>query len=282
MLNSRAMRAVVRNRLHIAACATAGAWAWGSLLGCTPSLLELIAISAVVLCVYEWNRVTDLREDAINCPDEAGATVASRGAISAFCVAMLAVVAIVIAVDRDVPRAAILLFALLLGFSYGTPPLRLKKRFILKNVSSSVGWTLLTVLVPAIGCVTRARAGALALAFGSMLGAVLVVELLWDLRDVAGDAAAGIRSVPLVAGPRATRLAIFAVNTIPALLVVTGVIMGTLRAAWLFVLVNTLFVTLFLVAFDDFSGARRLRTHLLVMTQTLLLLGLGAVAHRLA
>lgn len=279
MPESAALRAVVRNRLHIAACATAGAWAWGSLLGCPTSLLNLAAIAAAVLCVYEWNRLTDVDEDAINCPEERDAAVANRRTIVAFCVAMLAVVAVVIAIDRDARRAAILLFALLLGYAYGTPPLRLKKRFLIKNLSSSIGWTLLTVLVPATACAVRG--GALALAFGSMLGAVLVVELLWDLRDVAGDAAAGIRTLPLVAGTRATKLAILVVNAIPALLVVAGVAAGALRAPWLFVLGNTLFVTVFVVAFDDLAGTRRLRSHVLVMTQTLLLLALGLVAQRL-
>jgi 4-hydroxybenzoate polyprenyltransferase len=274
------LQGVIRNRLHVAACATAGAWAWGSLLRCTPSALDLAAVAAVVLCTYQWNRLTDRREDAINCPDELAVALAHRRGIEIVCATLLGIVVVIAAVQGSPAKTAVLALAVVLAFCYG-PPIRLKSKFLLKNLSSSLGWTLLTVIYPALG-VLSLRDGALWLAAACMFGAVGVVELLWDLRDVDGDAAAGVRSLPVIAGRKATLVALFFVNTIPALLVLIGIAAHVLRIAWIFVLINTAVVSLLLIAFgDDFSGSRRPWTHLLVMIQSILLVGLGAVAHLL-
>jgi 4-hydroxybenzoate polyprenyltransferase len=272
------LHAVIRNRLHVAACATAGAWAWGSLMRCTPSTLDLVAVAAVVLGTYQWNRLTDSREDAVNCPDELAVATSHRRAIEIICVALLGVVAAVAALQHSPAKAAVLAASLVLAYCYG-PPLRLKALLLVKNVSSSFGWTLLTVLYPALGIVSL-RDPALALAFACMFCAVMVVELLWDLRDVEGDAVAGIRSLPVVAGTKATLAAIFLLNTVPAVLVLLGIATHVLRIAWIFVLINTALVSVVLIVFgDDFSGQRRRWTHLLVIAQSLLLVGLGAVSH---
>jgi 4-hydroxybenzoate polyprenyltransferase len=272
------LQAIIRNRFHVAACATAGAWAWGSLLGCTPTALDLVAVAAVVLCTYQWNRLTDRREDAVNCPDELAVSMSHRRAIETACLALLAMVGAIVAIERSPAKGAVLAASLLLAYGYGSGP-RLKARLLLKNVSSSFGWTLLTVVYPALG-VLPLRSAALWLAFFCMFGAVMVVELLWDLRDVAGDRAAGIRSLPVVAGNKATLAVLFVVNTIPALLVLLGIATHVLRVAWIFVLINTALVSAVLIVFgDDFSGPRRRWTHLLVIVQSLLLVGLGAVSH---
>src|SRR5689334_15285479 len=117
----RLLQAIVRNRVHIAACATAGAWAWGSLLGATPSVLDLVAVAAVVLCTYQWNRLTDAREDAINCPDELAVALANRRAIAALCIALLGVIAAIAVIEASAAKAMLLGVSLVLSYCYGAP-----------------------------------------------------------------------------------------------------------------------------------------------------------------
>src|SRR4051812_42308725 len=117
----RLVQAIVRNRVHIAACATAGAWAWGSLLGVTPSALDLVAVAAVVLCTYQWNRLTDTREDAINCPDELAVAMANRRTIEALCIALLCVIAGVAVIEASAAKAVLLSVSLVLSYCYGAP-----------------------------------------------------------------------------------------------------------------------------------------------------------------
>lgn len=275
---------IVRQRLHIAACATAGAWAWGVLLRVHPPVIDLVIVASVVFAIYQWNRLTDVSEDAINCPDELRDALASRRAIeAASMIAIALAVALTALSPAAIPRLVMLAVSLLLGFLYGTPLVRrlpasrLKSLFLIKNLSSAFGWSLLTVLFSVAGSRPLGD-GVVLLAFGTMFSAVCVVELLWDLRDRAGDAAAHIHSLPVVLGVRATRAAILVVNAVPAMLVGYGVETRLLHPAWLFVLVNTVVVIGFVVAFDDFAGAQRRWTHVLVIIQTLLLLGLGVVA----
>src|SRR5262249_54755259 len=141
---------IVRNRLHVVACASAGAWAWGSLLRCTPSAIELVVIAAVVLCTYQWNRLTDQREDAINCPDELSIALGNRRAIRAGCALLLVTVAGISVLLLSPAKQALLALTVALAFCYGSP-VRLKSIFLVKNVSSSAGWCLLTVFYPAAG-----------------------------------------------------------------------------------------------------------------------------------
>src|ERR1051326_253376 len=115
------VQAIVRNRVHIAACATAGAWAWGSLLRVTPSALDLLAVAAVVLCTYQWNRLTDTREDAINCPDELAVAMANRRAIETTCIALLCIIASIAVMGASASKAALLGTSLLLSYCYGAP-----------------------------------------------------------------------------------------------------------------------------------------------------------------
>src|SRR5262249_24052928 len=157
------LQSIIRNRFHVAACATAGAWAWGSLLRCTPSALDLVAVAAVVLCTYQWDRLTDIREDAGNCADELAVAVCQRRAVQFACLALLSVVAAVAAIQRSPAKSAVLAGSLILAYCYGAGP-RLKARLLLKNISSSFGWTLLTVVYPALGILSL-RSAALWLAF---------------------------------------------------------------------------------------------------------------------
>jgi 4-hydroxybenzoate polyprenyltransferase len=283
---SPALQFIVRWRLHIAACATTGAWAWSSLLGAPASLPDLVIVASVVWSIYLFNRLTDQREDAVNCPDELANAIAKARTIRLVTFALLVIAFWSAAAQAAELRAAagvaalqkpaLVALLLLLGWSYGAAP-RLKSRFFIKNLSSSTGWSVLTVVLPVLH--RDVTLAALLLALGSMFGAVFVVELLWDIRDREGDRIAGIRSIPVVLGLAATRRWIMIVNAVPALLVAIGLITNELRTPWLLVLFNSVLIMICLAALADFDGERRRWSHALVITQTGLLVCLGVLAN---
>ena len=180
------------------------------------------------------------------------------------------------------PESVLLLLLVgLLGFFYSTPVsvgdsqlnIRLKNIFILKNLTSGVGWISLVVFYPAIHMGIAIRAGHW-LAAGVMLAAVCIVELIWDIRDQEGDKLAGVRSVPVLKGFKRTRRLILLINSLSALGVVVAYNMGWVPAFWLFILLNNLLVFIWISKGESWLTDRG-RSHILVGLQTLLLILLG-------
>jgi 4-hydroxybenzoate polyprenyltransferase len=82
-------------------------------------------------------------------------------------------------------------------------PLRIKEVPFLKNIYAGLFWSVALILTPHlyVGAEIGAVAGVVVLL---SFGMNYFVELMWDVRDMRGDAAAGFRTVPLVIGEPAT------------------------------------------------------------------------------
>jgi 4-hydroxybenzoate polyprenyltransferase len=269
---------LIRNKLHVAACSLAATWAWGRMMGTPPLVVDLLVVPVLVVSIYQWNRLTDAREDAVNCPDELAAAERARGLIRVSCLlGALFALGGALLVGRAA-GAVVVLMGLLLGWLYGfrlgADTVGLKRLFGIKNVSSAFGWTLVTVLYP--GLHSGAGLGATFwLAAACMFLAVWTVEVIWDIRDVRGDIAAGVPSLPVVLGvPAAKRLA-QAGNLLIVVLVGTAVVTQALPGIWVLILVNPMLAFLWL-RLDSEAG--RGWSHLLVLVQTLLLFGLGVLS----
>jgi 4-hydroxybenzoate polyprenyltransferase len=269
---------LIRNKLHVAACSLAATWAWSRMMG-TPLLgVDLFVVPVLVLSIYQWNRLNDVLEDAVNCPDELAAAEQAQGLIRVSCLlgSILALGGALL-----VGRAAgvlVVLSGLLLGWFYGfrsgVETFGLKRLFGIKNVSSAFGWTLMTVLYPSL----HSGAGlgvSFWVAAACMFLAVWTVEVLWDIRDVRGDAVAGIPSLPVVLGVPAARRLVHVGNLLIVALVGTSVLSRTLPGIWALILINPL-LTFVWLRFDIETG--RGWSHLLVLMQTLLLFGLGVLS----
>ena len=118
---------------------------------------------------------------------------------------------------------------LALGLAYSTEPIRLKKRFILKQITIALGGTLVILTG---GFAAGVISGKLIfLMFISFL-MYLTIPSLTDLRDLKWDREVGIKSFPVVWGPGMTvrlMLAILMVN-------ICGVMVGYLRLGFNLVL----------------------------------------------
>ena len=203
------LRWLVRNKLHVAACSLAATWAWGRMMG-TPALwVDLFVVPALVLSIYQWNRLTDVREDAVNCPDELAAAEQARGLIRVSC---LLGVLFALAGALLVGRAAgvlVVLIGLLLGWLMDSA--RERDRWPERAVRHEEREQCLRLDArdralpwPSLRCWPRSAI----LARRLHVPGVWTLEVLWDLRDVRGDTVAGVPSLPVVLGaPAARRLA---------------------------------------------------------------------------
>lgn len=271
---------VFRQKLHIAACATAAGWGWSKLLGPGLSGWPLVVIPLTVLCVYQWNRLTDIREDLLNCPVDARSAIAHSLAIKWFCAASLAAIFIILARDGSYKADCLVAVCLAFGYCYSSPVSRwwrirrLKQITLAKDLSSALGWSLLTIVYPAAvaGGVIGLR---LWLMFAIMFLAVSGVEFTWDIRDVSGDKFAGIKSIPVVYGVRITEGYILGLNLLSGILVAAGLALGYLANAWVFILLNALLMLISAIRIHRAAKVDRTWANAMVVIQALMLLGIG-------
>ena len=217
------------SRLHIVAIAALGTLTFGmAFTGTRPWLLAAI-------CAIDWfvvnliNRVVDLDEDIANRIVGTGFVQRHRRALLVAGFGLLG--ATLVASHALVPAITPLRLGyhlLGLGYNWRLPGLqrRIKQLYFWKNTASAIGFLVTVFGYPIATAVSGQGAPLLgdvdgltvALAIAFFFPFELSYEVLYDLRDAAGDAAAGVKSYPVVHGERG------AVRIIDGLLIASVVI----------------------------------------------------------
>lgn len=199
-----AVEFLVHSNLYISASATGVALTTVLLADLRVDPLPLFIVFSVTFFIYSLNRVTDLAEDEQNVPSRArftkryGREVLGAGAV-------LYVAALVLAFVLGVPGAPFLLLPLVVGGLYSLG--RAKRVLLVKNVIVGVAWGLIPLGVGVYyGVLLTPKVLFLA---GFFFVSLTVAAALFDIKDIEGDRREGIRTVPNVFGPRATRIGAF-------------------------------------------------------------------------
>jgi len=203
------------SRFHITVIAALGVFTFGWLFtGLYPWLL-----TAVV--AFDWfivnltNRIVDIEEDSANRIPGAAFALRNRN----FFIAVLSVILVVSLAFVHFLNPAITplrVLGHLLGVFYNWPLLpgarRLKELYFWKNTASAAGFMITVFGYPLADLVWSGRYPGFppGISWGTVLFSAIFFflfevsyEVIYDLRDVRGDALAGIRTYPVVHGERA-------------------------------------------------------------------------------
>lgn len=275
------LQPLIQNRVHIAICSAAAVWTVSLLTGSQILNIDLFIVPVMMVCIYQWNRLFDLNEDLINSPKRAYLTFINKKRIKYFCYSSAASGLILSFITGPFHSVLILGSVILLGVFYSTPffsisKKRLKNLMFVKNLTSAMGWTLLTVIYPLLHSGSSLSPEHWYAAI-TMFTSVWIVELLWDIRDKKGDAKSGVKTIPVMMGVRATRYWILMINSSAILIILGGFSLGTLDVIWLFLLLNNILIYIWTTRQTKTLYSRNL-SHLLVGMQTLLLVTLGFYA----
>jgi 4-hydroxybenzoate polyprenyltransferase len=167
-----------------------------------------------VFAAYLFNGVMDVHEDRVNGSRRPIASGALSRSVAAGVAAGAAVASVAgaLALGEDIAGAVVLILAF--GYCYSGPPAYLKRQ-PLTSAFTGISLVLLTYYagLAAAGSAHWARPGVLLATFagGAILWVGLVGSPTKDLSDVAGDVAAGRRTIPAVYGEHAAKRMVAAV-----------------------------------------------------------------------
>lgn len=174
---------------------------------CSLSLLAIMFLAT--FSVYNINRKTDEKEDAINHSDRHSFTsrygkVLSTSAILAY------ILAIALALGYGVKTALISAIPLVCGILYSIPWLpetfkyrRLKEIPFVKNLVVAFAWASTPALIPVYSRSSNAAVATLIVVI-FFFTLVFINSVIFDLRDTEGDAASGVKTIPVVFGVQRT------------------------------------------------------------------------------
>jgi len=217
----------------------------------------------VTFSIYNFNRKTDVEEDAINYPERLkffrrygnysiGAAIACylfaiflasfKGLVTVLVVLIPLILGIVYSV-RWVPRR----LSEEIGFS------RLKERAYTKDFIVALGWASGMAFVPMSYFSMGITSAVLALFFFIFLR-VFITTVVFDMRDIKGDGERGINSIPIAIGFHRSRLLAALLNTVSASLVIVAVFNGWLPPLTLFINLISIYCFAYLYLFPRYES----------------------------
>jgi len=228
---------LVRSNLFVSLGATSVVASTILLVRLPPDPAPLFIVFGVTMFVYSFNRVTDLAEDEQNVPGRAAF-------VQRYGVAMLAVgvvlyaLAVGFAVLGNVPGTPAMALPLVVAVLYSV--FRAKRIFLVKNLLVGAAWAAIPL---GVGVYYGRFPGFEIVFLGAFVGVTITIAAaVFDIKDIEGDRAEGIRTVPTVFGPRRTRRFAASMTVLVAAVVAGFVLAGFLPHRYAFLLLYTGYV----------------------------------------
>lgn len=216
--------AVVYSSVYLSIASCAMMYIAGVLEGLPFTPLPCVIGFCITFAIYNLNRKSDEAEDSINHAGRYLFTKRYERQLLILSAAAYAA-ALVLAWRYSITAVIITAFPLITGIVYSVPFFPQRSRFrrlkdipVVKNLSIAIAWAVPHAFLPAVlaGSLLAGMTGAVLLFFFIL---VFINTVLFDMRDVEGDAAAGIRTVPVILGVAGTTRVLLGSGIIAAILV---------------------------------------------------------------
>jgi 4-hydroxybenzoate polyprenyltransferase len=209
--------------------------------------------------IYNLNRKTDESEDAINHSHRYAFTkkyekILFLSGIGAY------LLALVLSGFYGISVILVSAIPLLSGLIYSTPILpkgfkyrRLKEIPIVKSLLVAIAWALPPALLPVYvsGATPSLITLAVILFFFSL---VLVNTVLFDIRDVEGDRAAGVRTIPVLLGIPKTKTLLTLVNIVLGISVLSLLLLSHTSTIYIcLIVIGVIYAQAYILLFNTIS-----------------------------
>jgi len=216
---------LVHSNLVISTSATGIAVSTMVLVGLPIRPVPLFIVFAVTMFVYSFNRIADFAEDKQNVPDRAAFVSRYGKALLAIGILLYLVAGAFVAV-QGVPGAPALALPLVIALLYSN--LGLKRILLVKNLLVGIAWGLIPT---GVGVYYGVFPDFEIVFFAGFTTAILTTAaVVFDIKDIEGDTAEGITTVPILVGPAWTRRLAAGAATLLGMLVAVLVLTDVLGA----------------------------------------------------
>jgi 4-hydroxybenzoate polyprenyltransferase len=206
------------------------------------------AFALIVYATYTLDRSMDCAEDTINNPGRYGAnhTIGLAAAIAAFCAGLY------LLVQEGIFLAPLLPF--IIGFLYtrgiriGSRTFTLKGSCGGKNSVIGITWGGTIALITSHWCTSIAT---LAVIFIFYFSKMFVNSVVFDFKDIMGDKAAGIRTLPVWIGEKSTRAVLIAIILMLHIVMIGALFAGFIRNEWVILLYGLCIPSSFLLFYSS-------------------------------
>jgi 4-hydroxybenzoate polyprenyltransferase len=195
-------------------------------LGATPNISICFAVFLMTFGIYSINKLTDIKEDAINRPERIS-FLKGREKQIIVCSIFALLISGALAYFNEKVALLILFIPFIANCLYSTqihPGLpRLKDIPFVKNIVVGLSWAMVCTLMPA-----ATLKESLLLPVASVIYLMLIKDFinstLCDLKDINGDRESGVKTIPVILGPEKTRRILMILNSslLPLLFLVRG------------------------------------------------------------
>jgi 4-hydroxybenzoate polyprenyltransferase len=185
------------------------------LLGMDPEIQVCFSVFLMTFSVYSLNKLTDMKEDAVNMPERLSFLNGRKKLV--LCYSLIAYAISVLLAFLDKPSTLPILFIPLasnviysIKLIPGIP--RIKDIPVMKNLFVAISWTLVCTLLPAMH-LKGAPGISIQILIYFILVKLFINAVVYDIRDVKGDRENGIRTLPVLIGPKKTVGILLMLNT---------------------------------------------------------------------
>ena len=177
------------------------------LFGAVISWNVFLATFLVIFAVYCMNNLTDKEEDEVNSPEKAS-FVSNNEKTLTLAVGSSYIIAIILGLLDSIYAVFILVVPLFAGVIYSIQVSsklpRLKDIFAVKNIIIALSWAVVTTFIPAISAPNISWAFIIPIFYFFFVKS-FVNSVVCDIRDIKGDTANGIITIPVKIGKEKTK-----------------------------------------------------------------------------
>jgi 4-hydroxybenzoate polyprenyltransferase len=184
-------------------------------LGIEPSLQVCLVVALMTFSVYSLNKLTDLKEDAVNTPERMRFLAGRKRLVLSYSLAAYLLSIFLAFIDTPV-AVPIVFIPLAANLVYGSKLLPGVPRFkdipVMKNLFVAITWAICATLLPIAHIGQKPEILAAVIVFGLLLMKSFVNTIIYDIRDADGDREHGVRTIPVLLGTKKTMCILMVLN----------------------------------------------------------------------
>lgn len=284
------LRYFFRNKLHLSLLSALAAASWSVYFEIPVNGWAILTVFLLTFSIYQYNRLTDDIEDAINDPDSLERATKSDIFITYVIFYLISILSLVIASRFGASAFLAATFIIVIGYLYNHksfPPRlvkrlkgarRLKDIYIVKNLTPPLDWATALIFLPLFfeGRPLSLKAW---ICWGYVFICAFFIEVMWDMRDRHGDLVSGIKTIGNTLSFPQTKRLLIAISLISGAILFGFTFTKILPASSYFLLLNNVAVMVIATMYSEHKEPfMRKISDLTIVLATVLFLSFGLIA----